>query len=63
MLEGGPGFGELGRWSVFAAEPRLEFEATLGAGVADPPRGPGPGGIEAAADPLDGRSRDSIDPA
>ncbi len=36
---GGPGFGEAGRWSVYTAEPRLEFEATLGTGVPHPTRG------------------------
>ena len=28
ILEGGPGFGEAGRWSVYAARPQLVFEAT-----------------------------------
>ena len=28
LLESGPGFGDAGRWSVFAALPRLVFEAT-----------------------------------
>lgn len=27
LLESGPGFGEAGRWSILAAEPRLTFEA------------------------------------
>ncbi len=28
LLESGPGFGEAGRWSIFAAHPRLVWEAT-----------------------------------
>ena len=28
LLESGPGFGDSGRWSILAAEPRLGFEAT-----------------------------------
>ena len=28
ILESGPGFGDAGRWSIFAAHPRLVFEAT-----------------------------------
>ncbi len=28
LLESGPGFGDSGRWSIFAAHPRLSFEAT-----------------------------------
>jgi para-aminobenzoate synthetase component I len=28
ILASGPGFGEAGRWSIYAAYPRLVFEAT-----------------------------------
>src|SRR5437899_11642977 len=28
LLESAPGFGDAGRWSILAAEPRLVFEAT-----------------------------------